>query len=246
MTWEEAKQAALQSQRDGNLDRADGQWQEAIKAARQFRQPDPRLCQSLEAYANCLQLRKRNAEAIKPLEESLTLKKLALGERHQAVAWVQNQLARLYYQSHDYENAKQMGEACILTTQAAHGEGSAELATISLNVAYIYHRDKKFDKAEPHYMRAMTLRTKQLGAEHKDTIIVLRDYAKLLREMHRDAEADHLDACVKGTITGSWKIIDFDSGAESLSAVNFCSFCGEKVKGQERCLRCGTPVGAAL
>jgi tetratricopeptide (TPR) repeat protein len=242
MTWEDAKKEALHAQQEGRSDAAEGAWRKAVEAARAFQQPDPRLCQSLEALANCLQKSRPN-EAIDALNESLDLKKQALGESHSAVAALQNQLARLYYQCRDYSNARAMGEACISSSEKAYGESSAEVAAISLNVAYINHKDKKLDRAEKHYQRAMTLRTKLLGAKHQDTMVVLRDYAKLLREMHRDAEADHLDACVKGTITGSWKAITLD---EANRLLKHCTFCNGRINGDDRCTRCGAMVTANM
>lgn len=45
------------------------------------------------------------------------------------------------------------------------------------------------------------------GAGHPDTCKLLQNYAGLLKQMHREDEAEHLQACATGFVTGSWKAI---------------------------------------
>jgi len=69
-------------------------------------------------------------------------------------------------------------------------------------LAWLYYVQGKYEQAEPHYQHALAIRERVLGPEHPDTVIVLKNYADLLRKMKRKREkrkreAAQLDARIQ-------------------------------------------------
>jgi len=128
----------------------------------------------------------------------------------QATADSLNNLARLFYYGNDLPSAQKYAEACSKQYEALFGPEDAGVATSLVNLALLYHLQKNYSAAESAYQRALSIRTKKLGAEHPLTNQVLKSYSNLLKETHREEEADHMEACATGMVTGSWKVIDLD------------------------------------
>ena len=55
----------------------------------------------------------------------------------------------------------------------------------------------KYDEAEPLFQRALAIREKALGPDHPNVALSLENYAALLRETGRGAEANKLEARAK-------------------------------------------------
>ena len=53
----------------------------------------------------------------------------------------------------------------------------------------------------------MKIKQLQLGGDHPETVRILKSYANLLRATHRDEQADMLDQCVTGMISGRWRAV---------------------------------------
>ncbi len=58
----------------------------------------------------------------------------------------------------------------------------------------------RYANAEPLYKRSLAIWEKALGTEHPNVATSLQNYAALLREMGRDAEADRLDARAESSL----------------------------------------------
>ena len=56
------------------------------------------------------------------------------------------------------------------------------------------YRARKYSDAKPLFLRALAIREKTLPPNHLDTVTYLENYASLLREMQRTAEAAQLEA----------------------------------------------------
>jgi tetratricopeptide (TPR) repeat protein len=87
-----------------------------------------------------------------------------------------------------------------LAVSTLHGKGQAqsqvEEADILIEQARQYLDQGRYDEAEPLYKRAIAIREKALGYKHPDLLMVLTNYADLLRKMSRGDEAARLDARV--------------------------------------------------
>jgi tetratricopeptide (TPR) repeat protein len=71
-------------------------------------------------------------------------------------------------------------------------------ATCLNNLAGLYQTQGKYAEAEPLYQQALMINEQALGGAHSLTRSVLQNYAFLLRELGREAEAYALEA--KGSV----------------------------------------------
>jgi len=243
-TWVDAKNEALQAAAKGDLKTAEECWINSLRYARILNEP-PVLNEVLEGLANFFLTQNRNADAIGLLKQSLDLKEKNFGRKHIVVADHANKLASLYFKERSYGPARYYGKLSLEGFEHTYGKESQAVATMCYNLATLAHLDQKVEESESLYQRALMLRTKILGSDHEDTAKVLQNYAKLLRELHREAEADHLDKCAQGAITGSWTKVEVDQ-SESLGSEGRCNFCGARVGMEEKCVTCGTAVGAFI
>jgi tetratricopeptide (TPR) repeat protein len=69
---------------------------------------------------------------------------------------------------------------------------SPDLATSLHNLAGLYESMGRYAEAEPLYLRSLTIREEQLGANHPDTANSLNNLALLYKSMGRYAEAEPL------------------------------------------------------
>ena len=77
-------------------------------------------------------------------------------------------------------------------TAESLGEGNPLLMSSLYNLATFYEHQGRLEKAEEQYKRALSIKEKTRGPNHPDVAIILNKYAGLLRQAHRNAEADHL------------------------------------------------------
>jgi tetratricopeptide (TPR) repeat protein len=243
-TWVDAKKDALKEEAKGDVRAAEECWINSLRFARMSNEPQV-VNEVLEGLAAFYISQSRLSDAIGLLKQSFELKEKHFGRTHLVVADQANKLASLYFKEHSYGPARYYGTISLEGFEEAYGKESQAVATMCYNLATLAHLDKKFEESEQLYKRALTLRTKILGSEHQDTAKVLQNYAKLLRELHREAEAEHLDKCAKGAITGSWAAVQV-ADTESLADTGRCKFCGAPLGAEQKCMTCGTAVGAFI
>jgi tetratricopeptide (TPR) repeat protein len=73
------------------------------------------------------------------------------------------------------------------------GAMDGKVVTSLNNLGNCLRQQGKFVEAEPLYQRALDIKKKTGGAFHKDLVMILENYAKLLRAMGREAEATKMD-----------------------------------------------------
>jgi len=61
-------------------------------------------------------------------------------------------------------------------------------------LALLYNGQGRYAEAEPLYQRALAIYEKALGERHPDVATGLENYAALLRQTHREAQAAELEA----------------------------------------------------
>jgi tetratricopeptide (TPR) repeat protein len=244
-TWVDSKKDALQAAAQGDVQKAEECWINSLRFARQQNEPAI-LNEVLEGLANFYLSQNKTSDAIGLLKQSLELKEKNFGRKHIVVADHANKLASLYFKEHHYGPARYYGTISLEGFEHTYGKESQAVGTMCYNLATLAHLDKKYEESERLYQRALMLRTKILGSDHEDTAKVLQNYAKLLRELHREQEADHLDTCAKGAITGAWTKVELDHSEALSNEEGRCKFCGAPVGKEEKCMTCGTTVGAFI
>lgn len=205
--WEELLAHAEQAFKAGDYGQAERIWLEAIPVARGADENNPNYCFALENLAENLLRQQKFKEAEGCLIKAYQIKKLVLGDFHVALASTTSNLARLYYTICDYNNSERFSNECVTIYEKLNGVNSIEVANAVHNLATVYHVQRKYEKAEPCYERAMKLKQALLGGDHPETVRVLKSYSELLRTTHREEQARHLDECVSGLISGRWKVM---------------------------------------
>ncbi len=114
-------------------------------------------------------------------------------------------LAEILFKMDRPVQAEPVVKRIIMIYQRKHGPDHPDIAVFTNNLALLYHNQKKHFMAETEYQKALSMQTKLLGSTHPQTLNVMANYARLLTETHRQREAKHLIACIRGAQTGSWK-----------------------------------------
>lgn len=217
MTEEEVK-AAWQKHLDEARQEADAcQWgnaevqlSRALALLDQYKVSDNRLWTTLSALIDVLSNQGKHLDAAKHAVRINDLVRAAEGAVNQVTADSLNKIAKIYYYGGDLENAIKYAGACTKEYEQIFGEDDPAVATCLVNQALLYHLSKKYVEAENNYKSALTIRTKRLGADHPLTVHVLKGYAGLLKETHREEEAAHMQTCATGFVTGTWNVVELD------------------------------------
>jgi hypothetical protein len=205
--WEEARKPAEEAFNRQDWTEANRAWTIALKMAEPLGEIDARYAYSMEKLAES-QLNLKMYASCEPLYlRAHELKLRILGPKHLSIAATLNNLSKLYYFQGKYDQAEPLAQEFVEICEASLGEHHPDVACGIHNLATLYHTNSKYDLAEQQYKRALEICRKTLGNEHPATVRLLKSYASLLKTLHREAEAVHLDACAQGTITGSWKVI---------------------------------------
>jgi len=112
-------------------------------------------------------------------------------------------LAEVIFRQQRFAQAEPVCKRIIMIYERKFGPEHTDVGVFINNLGLIYHNQKKFFMAETEYQKALAMQTKLLGQSHPHTINVMANYARLLKETHRQAEARHMDACIKGAYSES-------------------------------------------
>lgn len=98
------------------------------------------------------------------------------------------------YHSYQSDVSAMVENQLLETVKTAEnlGEGNPLLMSSLYNLATFYEQQGEFEKAEEQYKRALSIKEKTRGPNHPDVALILNKYAGLLRQTHRDEEAEHL------------------------------------------------------
>lgn len=191
---------------------------QALALVEQHSITDNRRWTTLSALVDVLSKQDKHLQAASQaarLHEILALKE---GGITPVTAESLNSLAKLHYYGGDIDNAIKYASACLKQYESLFGEEDPSVATCLVNLGLLQHLAKHYDDAESAYKTALNIRTKKLGSEHPLTLQVLKNYANLLKETHREEEAEHMQTIVTGFVTGTWNVIELD---EKLTEVDY-------------------------
>jgi len=137
------------------------------------------------------------AEAEQLYRRSLEIRERLEGSKHPDVAITLNNLAALRAAAGDYGAAQAMLERALNIRRTALGATHPLTAQSMSNLALLYAAEGKGDAAEPLYRQALSILEKSDGAE-QDLGRVLDNYAALLRDVGRVADAEKIEARARG------------------------------------------------
>ncbi len=148
----------------------------------------------------------KEIDAIKEAEVEVKLIRQMMGKKHPQVADALTKLADLYCRRKWYKEMEPVLVEALKIRETSEGVDSIQISTSVKNLARLYYFQKRFDVAEPLFVRAVSLRVRALGRNHPRVADVEEQYAKLMRKVGRDAEAEELEQHVKEVRSG-WRSI---------------------------------------
>jgi tetratricopeptide (TPR) repeat protein len=113
-------------------------------------------------------------------------------------------LAELLFRQSKYQPAVPVVIKTLEIFEESLGPNHPDVGVLCNNLAMLHHLQGSYDQAEELYKRAMGIQTKALGSNHPEVANLLANYSDLLMKMHRETEAAHMRACIKGISTGRW------------------------------------------
>jgi tetratricopeptide (TPR) repeat protein len=134
------------------------------------------------------------AEAEQLYRRSLGIRERKQGPNHPDVATVLNNLAALEAAQGNYDAAQPLLERALAIRQTALGEDDVLTAESLNNLALLHAAKGDAAAAEPLYRRALSILEKTDTTRSDELARVLDNYAALLHETGRDADADALEA----------------------------------------------------
>lgn len=96
-----------------------------------------------------------------------------------------------------FRRAEKSGRQVLEIIGEISGTEHLSYANAACRLAEIFHMQQKFGQAEPLYKAALAVKTKQLGSNANEVVHILREYAALLAQTHREAEAENLLECAR-------------------------------------------------
>ncbi len=90
-----------------------------------------------------------------------------------------NNIASLYGNQGEYENAMEYCRKALNISEKIHGKEHPYTATSYNNIAVIYHKQSKYENALEQHTKALDIRKKILGEEHPDTASSYNNIASL-------------------------------------------------------------------
>lgn len=143
---------------------------------------------------------KKKQREIKALDDAIAAARLEAAQLKQKGSRNTSQLADLLVDLaalHSKKNEHQLMEAALVEAlgirEVVYGKNHLSVSTDLKNLGRVYFATDNFEKAESSWKRALQIREAQLGPFHPQVADVADLYAKLLRKLARDVEADELE-----------------------------------------------------
>jgi tetratricopeptide (TPR) repeat protein len=138
---------------------------------------------------------KKYAEAEKQYKRALAIKEVNLGPSDPSIALSLSNLGKVYVADGKFKEAQPvLYRALTILHWPLEGNSSAVAGRALDHLATFYRAQGKYDLAEYYYMKSLDVTEKAQGPRHPNVARTMLDYAVLLRETHRPAEAQKMEA----------------------------------------------------
>jgi tetratricopeptide (TPR) repeat protein len=127
----------------------------------------------------------RYQKAIPLCQQSFTINKAHLGDRHPDTVTSMNNLAELYKSMSQYDRALPLLESALEIRQSELGDRHPDTATSMNNLAGLYQSICQYDRALLMLESALEIRQSELGNRHPDTAMSMNNLAHLYQSMGR-------------------------------------------------------------
>lgn len=214
MTWQQQMTNAEKALQQGDLNASEYLYWEALRLAEPFGPASAQLTETAQKLTDVLLRQSKFQDA----EDLLLRLAQSLGDGTPSLNTASTllKLAEVYYATTRYERAEPFGLNALSIYESIYGSNHPETARISGNVAYIFHAQGKYEKAEELYKRAIMTKSRQSKMD-REALNVMESYATLLKVTHREEEATHMLRCVQGLSSGNWEVYRAEPEKEQLT-----------------------------
>ncbi len=154
---------------------------------------DPAVAEDEAAWAPILLALGRSEEAEAVLRHAIGVLEEALGEDHPEVAGAWNNLASALQKRGALDEAKEAYERALAAKERIVGAEHPSIAITLNNLGVNARKREQLVEAEAHYRRALEILDGRVEPDHPNRLLALGNYAKLLRSLGRDREAEELE-----------------------------------------------------
>lgn len=247
-TFQSNKYSAEMAMKNGQADFAERLLSVNLRLLEKFGVSGAPLSNALEALCEAKLAKGQLQDAAELYRRSHEIKEKALGKKDIIVAHSASKLASIYYQNSDFKNAEPMAKKSADIYETVHGKDHPDVACALHNLATLYHVQRKYAHAEQAYKKSLEIKNKVFGSDHPETTRLLKSYSELMKETHRDQEADHMSSMASGMITGSWKVVSMKTQPQLTedARADRCDICDSKLNGATVCPTCGFDVSAGF
>ena len=102
-----------------------------------------------------------------------------------------NSVAQVAMSSGNMSEAESQFKMALMEAEKL-GKFDQAVATVCNNLGNCLRAQSRYAEAENFFKRAIEVKEKTVGPNHSDLVIILENYAKLLRVAGRDGEADKM------------------------------------------------------
>jgi serine/threonine protein kinase/Tfp pilus assembly protein PilF len=180
---------------EGKYDRVEPLFKRALAIWEKAYGPDhPDLAISLNNLAALYYKQGRYEDAAPIFKRSLAIKMKALGPDHPDVATSLNNLGMLYRALGRYATAEPLCQRALAIREKALGSDHPEVARVLYNLGRLHSEQEQLVEAESLFRRALDIYSRAAKINPERMAETLSEYAKLLRNTGRPAEAAKLEA----------------------------------------------------
>ncbi len=188
-SWEQYMEAAAFAYQDGHFEEAEEWFLAAEQVAMGFASSDPRLALTLGNIANFYHAQARDDEAEPLYKESLALLERIDGPDAPRVARFVADLAAFYTVLDRFEEAEPLYLRALDALDWELGPAHLDVLIIRTGLAGLYLQQERYTEAEATYREVLATLLETPDADQDQLVIVLEEYALVLRRTGRDADA---------------------------------------------------------
>ena len=187
--WEQAIAAGEQALAERDFERAEAQFQSALKQAEALGSDNPQTAETLMRMSRLYRAQGDYAKPELLYKECLSVARRALGPEHPDYAAYLNEVGRYYHARRKYKRSEDYYVKAFAIRVEKFGREHPLVAESISNLAVLYENLGQLARAAVYHEQALQIREKALGRDHLDTITTLEHFSRLLQKMQRSVEA---------------------------------------------------------
>ncbi len=191
--WEQAIAAGDQALAERDFERAEAQFQSALKQAEAVGSDNPQTAETLMRMSRLYRAQGDYAKPELLYKECLRVARTALGPEHPDYAGYLNEVGRYYHARRKYDRSEKYYVKAFAIRVEKFGREHPLVAESISNLAVLYENLGQLARAEVYYEHALEIREKALRKDHLDTITTLEHFSRLLQKMQRSVEAKMME-----------------------------------------------------